>query len=787
MRFDSQVRRTIYATLAILVAAAPAFAQEPREEANFFNGRDFNGWKGELEFWSVRDDGTIVGHSDKQIPNNKFLWSNVEVSDFYLSVDVLMPKDDRNAGIQFRSKKTDTPNMQAVGYQADAGQGVWGRLYHEHGRGKLDWEGRGEAAIKPGEWNRYEILAVGHHVWTAINGKLSVSVHDPAGETRGHIALQIHSGQPQTVQYRINKLVHNPTVELAGMTAEQLIADAKFVFGAKSNFIVIFTDDQGYGDLGCYGSETIKTPHIDRMAKEGRKFTNFLVPTALCTPSRAALLTGCYPKRIGMHRWVLLPQSNSGLNPDEYTIADHMKSQGYATACVGKWHLGHHRETLPTNNGFDSYYGIPYSNDMNHPENRGKPDLSVKGLDELWKDQQSTLTKWQTPLMRDDRIIEKPVDQRTITRRYTDKSIEFMKSNKDKPFFLYLAHSMPHLPLYVPDEFHDADPKKAYIRTVEHIDEQVGRLMDAIRELGIEENTYVIFTSDNGPASGNKHHAGSAGPLRGQKTTTFEGGCRVPCIVWGPGRVPAGTVSGELFTTLDILPTIAGMTGKQLPNRRKVDGLNAASLLVDVNAQSPRNEMLYYDGHGALEGIRQGKWKLLIKKPKNRPAQTMLFDLDNDVGERNNIAASYESVVKELSARMAALGNEIDRNPRRPWVKGQNSSNKTKAEPREDKLFFTGKDLTGWQGNSKYWSIEDGSIVCQSEQNIPDNQFLWSSVEVGNFYLSVDVRLQPDTANAGIQFRSRPISKTDSKAIGYQADAGKGLSLIHISEPTRPY
>ena len=292
----------------------------------------------------------------------------------------------------------------------------------------------------------------------------------------------------------------------------------------KPNFIIIFTDDQGYGDLGCFGSTKIKTPNIDRMAKEGRRFTNFMVASPVCTPSRAALLTGCYPKRVGMHQHVLFPSSTKGLNPEEYTIGDHLKKQGYATAAFGKWHLGHHPETLPQNNGFDTYYGIPYSNDMNHPDNKGKPPGRAPGMDDLWNDPKSTLTKWNTPLMENEKIIELPVDQRTVTRRYTQKAIDFITKNQKKPFFVYLPHSMPHIPLYVPDEVRDPNPLNAYTNTIEHIDAEVGRLMDKVRELGLSKNTYVIYTTDNGPWLPFKHHGGSAGPLRDGKGTTFEGG-----------------------------------------------------------------------------------------------------------------------------------------------------------------------------------------------------------------------------------------------------------------------
>ena len=289
----------------------------------------------------------------------------------------------------------------------------------------------------------------------------------------------------------------------------------------KPNFIIIFADDQGYADLGCFGSENIKTPHIDRMAEEGRKFTSFLVASSVCTPSRAALMTGCYPKRIGMEKHVIFPGNNHGLHTDEVTIADLLKGAGYATACIGKWHLGHRKPFLPTSQGFDTYFGIPYSNDMNHPDNSNKP---WGKWDELWADPESTLTRWNTPLMENEEIVELPVDQRTITRRYTDKAIEFVTENKEHPFFLYLPHSMPHLPLYVPDDVYDSNVKDAYKIVIEHIDAETGRLLKTVKELGLADNTYVIYTSDNGPWSQFKHHAGKATPLRGSKGPHTEGG-----------------------------------------------------------------------------------------------------------------------------------------------------------------------------------------------------------------------------------------------------------------------
>lgn len=451
---------------------------------------------------------------------------------------------------------------------------------------------------------------------------------------------------------------------------------------AHPNFVIIFADDQGYGDLSSFGSKTIKTPNIDRLATEGRKFTSFMVASPVCTPSRAALLTGCYPKRVGMHQHVLFPASKKGLNPSEHTIADHLKSLGYSTACFGKWHLGHHPEVLPTSNGFDTYLGIPYSNDMNHPDNKGKPKGGPDGMDLLWKDPESTLTKWKTPLFENEEIIELPVDQRTVTRRYTQKAIDFVKIHREEPFFVYLPHSMPHIPLYVPDDVRDPDPKNAYINTIEHIDSEVGRLLDTLDQLKLTENTYVIYTTDNGPWLQFKHHGGSAGPLREGKGTTFEGGQRVPCLIRGPG-IPAGTVCNELTGTIDVLPTIAAITGQPLPGKNKIDGMDVSGLWKGTKENSPRNEFVHYTSQGDVEGIRQGKWKLLVKKPRRRnqratakppQPQIFLFDLANDLGEQTNLVGEHPEIVKRLTDRMLELDAEITDHARAPWVKKPDQS-----------------------------------------------------------------------------------------------------------------
>ncbi|MEM7311851.1 MAG: sulfatase [Planctomycetota bacterium] len=443
----------------------------------------------------------------------------------------------------------------------------------------------------------------------------------------------------------------------------------------QPNIILIFCDDMGYNDLGCFDSKKIKTPHLDQMAKEGRRFTNFMVPCSVCSPSRAALMTGCYPKRIEMHEHVLFPKSKRGMHPDEVTIADHLKSAGYATACVGKWHLGHYPETLPKAQGFDSYYGIPYSNDMNHPDNKRPKGASTR--DDSWKNQASTL-KWRTPLVIDNDIAELPTDQRTITRRYTDRAIEYVKeqatTDDRKPFFLYLPHSMPHIPLFVPDDAYDPDPANAYTCTIEHIDAEIGRLMNTVRELGIAKNTIVIFTSDNGPWLQFKNHGGSALPLRAGKGTPFEGGQRVPCVMWAPGRIPPGTSSDAFLSTMDVLPTIAKWVGKPLGDQR-IDGHDASETITG-DAPSPRTEMVYYTANGRLTGMRQGNWKYLVnpsrrkanpEKDKDKKDVFMLFNLGDDVSESRNLYEDHPDQVVLLRELMKQRDKEITDHQRKAW------------------------------------------------------------------------------------------------------------------------
>lgn len=417
--------------------------------------------------------------------------------------------------------------------------------------------------------------------------------------------------------------------------------------GRKPNFIIIFTDDQGYQDVGCFGSPNIRTPNLDGMASEGMKFTDFYVAAPVCSPSRAALMTGCYPLRVSLPN-VLRPQSKTGLNPNEITIAEILKKQGYATACVGKWHLGDRREFLPIRQGFDSYFGVPYSNDMPliNPEG-GKPER----LDEAWRLRKEALSWWNPALMRNEEIIEQPADQTTLADRYTEEVVKIITANKDRPFFLYLAHNLVHTPLFVSDKHYVKDPQRAYQAAVEQVDESAGKILQTLKATGIDQHTLVIFTSDNGPWLIKKHHGGSALPLRDGKGTTYEGGMREPCIMRWPGHIPAGQVCREVTSTIDILPTFAGLAGASAPNDRIIDGRDIWPLMAAKRgAKSPHDAFFYYRIN-ELQAVRSGKWKL--KLPEE------LYDLESDISESRNIAAQHPDIVKKLKKLMQDFDRDL--------------------------------------------------------------------------------------------------------------------------------
>ncbi len=403
----------------------------------------------------------------------------------------------------------------------------------------------------------------------------------------------------------------------------------------RPNVILINCDDLGYGDLGCYGSTVNETPHLDRLAAEGVRFTDFYQAAPVCSPSRAAMMTGCYPSRVGLATnehggWVLFPGNAVGLNPEETTIADLLKQQGYSTAMVGKWHLGDQPEFLPRRHGFDSYYGLPYSNDMGIMEWReGYPPL---------------------PLLSDEEVIQEQPDQASLTERYVEQCVRFMRANRDRPFFLYFAHMYVHLPLYAPKRFLAQSENGAYGAAVECIDWSTGVLLHELRRLGLGENTLVIFTSDNGSRA--RDGGGSNAPLRGTKGTTWEGGQRLPCIVRWPGVVPAGGTCGEITTAMDFLPTLARLAGAEPPTDCIIDGHDIRPLVMcEDGAESPYDAFFYYL-RDELEAVRSGRWKLHLKTGK-------LYDLEADVGEQNDVAADHADVVKALEARAEECRRDI--------------------------------------------------------------------------------------------------------------------------------
>ncbi len=424
------------------------------------------------------------------------------------------------------------------------------------------------------------------------------------------------------------------------------------------NVIVIFTDDQGYGDLGSYGHPTLRTPHLDRMAAEGQRWTSFYVSDSVCTPSRAGLLTGRLAIRSGMTiaepngRRVLFPDSAGGLPRDEVTIAEILKARGYATAAIGKWHLGHLPQHLPTTQGFDSYFGIPYSNDM---DATGAPMPSGEPFRRMMDPR---IDYWNVPLMRGAAVVERPADQTTLTRRYTDEAIAFVEANRARPFFLYLAHSMPHMPLFRTREFENRSLRGRYGDVIEEIDANTGRLLDALRRLKIDRRTLVVFTSDNGPWAPYREQGGSAGLLRGAKGGTFEGGMRVPGLFWWPGTIEPGIVMG-IGSTLDLLPTIAALAGAEAPKDRPLDGYDLSPVLLR-GAPSPRKTMIFYRGT-TMYAVRHGAYKAhFVTQPEygggeaTRHDPPLLYNLDEDPSEKFDVAAQHPAVVADLRTVAAA-------------------------------------------------------------------------------------------------------------------------------------
>lgn len=454
------------------------------------------------------------------------------------------------------------------------------------------------------------------------------------------------------------------TLGLLSVNCAQTLAQQQETIKGQPNFIVIFTDDQGYGDLGCYGSPDIRTPNIDRMAAEGIRFTCFY-GAPFSGPSRAQLMTGCYPARVS-HAGNPGPSSPTGLNPDEITIAELLKEKGYATMCIGKWHLGDAPEFLPTSQGFDSYFGIPFSNDMWRYHPRMAPQESDDSLMVAIR-HRAAYTGFagegsyyppnggfpiDLPLMVNQEVIELNPDQRQLTTRYTEAALSFIEKQKDHPFFLYLAHNMPHVPLFVSEKHKGQSFRGLYGDVMMEIDWSVGRILDHLDKLGIAKNTLVIFTSDNGPWLQYGIDGGSAGPFREGKGTVYEGGLRVPAIFRWPGRILPGQITGAVAGNYDLLPTLAAIAGAEVPSDRIIDGCNIWPILAGKSTKSPHDYFHYMAGSRPSKvnylGIRNDRWKLLVNiNDEGMVVGKELYDLGADPGEKFNRL--------EMNTKMAAL------------------------------------------------------------------------------------------------------------------------------------
>ena len=451
----------------------------------------------------------------------------------------------------------------------------------------------------------------------------------------------------------MNHLLHKAMIAQGIFLAANLSLSAGNIKSKTPNIIIFLTDDQGYQDVGCFGSPLIKTPNFDRMAKEGARFTNFYSASPVCSPSRAALLTGCYPVRVGVPR-VLWPDDKMGLDQKEVTIADMLKTRGYTTACIGKWHLGDKPEFLPDRQGFDSYLGIPYSNDMTiNPKVQISKDVVYREGVTPESVRIKPLGSGNVPLMRDGKVIEYPVDQTLLTKKYTEEAIKIITENKDKPFFLYLAHTMPHIPLHASEAFNGKSPRGLYGDVIEELDWSMGEILKTLKALNIDENTLVIFTSDNGPWNLKNGQGGSALPLRGFKFDTYEGGMREPMIAHWPGKIPAGTVCPEIASTIDLLPTIAWLTGSAKP-KTPIDGKNIWPLLSGMRGAKTPHDGYYYYNAMTLQAVRSGDWKLRIVKEK-----VELYNLAKDISESKNLASENPEIVNRLTKKMAKFDREL--------------------------------------------------------------------------------------------------------------------------------
>ena len=448
-------------------------------------------------------------------------------------------------------------------------------------------------------------------------------------------------------------------------------AETRSSDAAKPNVVIIFIDDMGYADIRPFGNTPYPTPNLDRMAAEGRRFTDFCVSSAVCSASRSALMTGCYHKRIGISG-ALGPKSKIGINANETTIAELCRGQGYRTAIYGKWHLGHNPKFLPTNHGFDEYYGIPYSNDM--------WPLHPAAVAKRRKDPNAPISWSELPMIKDTKVVidsVQPEDQMQMTKQFTERAVDFIKRDPDQPFFLYLPHPMVHVPLFVSDEFAGKSGAGVFGDVVMELDWSVGQVLDAIEDIGVERNTLVVFTSDNGPWMSYGTHAGKATPLREGKGTMFEGGYREPTLMWWKGKIPAGTTCETFASTIDLLPTVAALIDAELPDH-PIDGKDIRPLMFgEKNAVSPHESFACYYGGGQLQAVRNERFKLVFPHRyrtlnghpggtgglpipyQHKMAKRALYDLDNDIGESKDVSKDFPQVVAQLEAAAAKYREEL--------------------------------------------------------------------------------------------------------------------------------
>lgn len=463
-----------------------------------------------------------------------------------------------------------------------------------------------------------------------------------------------------------------------GLALANMMRSAAAAAGTRPpNFVLIFMDDMGYADPGCYGAPAGLTPNIDRLARQGMRFTSFCVAQAVCSASRAALLTGCYSNRVGV-LGALGPNAPTGLDPEEDTIADALKRRGYTCGVFGKWHLGDRQPYLPLQQGFDEYFGLPYSNDMWPVDYDGTP-IEPGTKRSIDADGKPHRPYYPSLFLMDGnekvRQLKNHADQDQLTTLYTERAVNFIAANKDRPFFLYLPHTMVHVPLGVSAKFRGKSRRGIFADVMMEIDWSVGRILDALRKNGLEKDTVVVFSSDNGPWRNFGNHAGSAGPLREGKGTMWEGGCRVPFIARWPGRIPAGAVCRKLSATIDILPTFAELAGADLPKRR-IDGVSIVPLLHGNSEANPRSDFWLYYGQ-TLTGVREGKWKLQLPHKSQtyegftpghdgipgptgtKEVELALYDLEADLSETTNLVRQYPDVVDRMQKIAAAAREDL--------------------------------------------------------------------------------------------------------------------------------